>query len=151
MTIILFFLYIILTAVFLALWEIQIEGSNGWAAKLPTWQKKNNFTKVILGGRPLTGYHLLLVFTILTLIHLSVFFTKWSWHTEAMIIGFFLVMITLEDFLWFVLNPAWGLSKFKRSDELWWHPSWFIGLPTFYWFTLTIGILAILWGFAIIG
>ncbi|MFC1663083.1 hypothetical protein ACFL04_02890 [Patescibacteria group bacterium] len=151
MNIYLYFLYLILTALILALWEIQIEGKHGWASRLPTKRFNNDLVKSISGGRPITGYHLMMLLTILVLIHLPVFFTDWSWYNEAKIIGFFILMLTIEDFLWFVFNPDWGISEFKKSRKLWWHPGWLLGLPIFYWFTIPIGILVILWGFAIIG
>jgi hypothetical protein len=124
----------------------------GWlGANLPAWRKNNSFTKIFLGGRPLTGYHLSMVLTLIALLHLPVFFAEWSWQLEARVVGFFITFLTLEDWLWFVINPAWGLRNFKKSERLWWHPSWFLGLPTYYWITFPLGILVILWGFGIIG
>jgi len=44
-------------SVILALWEIQIEGRDGWAAGLPAWRKETGLLVKITGGRPVTGYH----------------------------------------------------------------------------------------------
>jgi len=140
---IIFLLASIPLAFVIALWEIQIEGVDGWAAKLPTRRWQNTWTKIFFGGRPLTGYHLGLTTTLLLLIHFPAMFTAWSWRVEAAVIGFYLVMITLEDFLWFVFNPAWGIRKFKKSPQLWWHPRWFLGLPDFYWFAIPLGVLLV--------
>ena len=38
----------------------------------------------------------------------------------------------VEDFLWFVLNPHFGWSKFNKNS-IWWHKRWFLGLPLDYW------------------
>lgn len=151
MELFIFFVFLVTAAVLLALWEIQIEGSNGWAAQLPTWRLSNRFTRLLMGGRPLTGYHTFLTLFLLLLLHGPLLFLDWSGQVEAKIIGLYLVLITVEDWLWFVFNPAWGLRKFKESKALWWHPRWVLGLPNFYWVSLPLGILAILWGFGIIG
>lgn len=151
MDIIVFSIAIIVVAALIAFLEIQIEGPNGWAAQLPTWHMKNGLTDTIMGKRPLTGYHVFLILTVLAFIHLPLLFVEWSGLTELKLIGFFIVLMTVEDFLWFVFNPAWGIRRFHKSTDLWWHPDWLLGLPTFYWISLPLGILAILWGFGIIG
>lgn len=142
----LFIFAIAIVATLIALWEIQIEGPAGWAANLPTRRWNGPAVRRFTGGRPLTRYHLMLCLTLLVLVHLPILFSSWSWREEAKVIGFFIVMLTLEDFLWFVLNPAWGIRKFKKSPELWWHPRWFLGLPDYYWLTIPLGIIALLWG-----
>ncbi|BBQ00835.1 hypothetical protein BSFA1_59630 [Burkholderia sp. SFA1] len=45
----------------------------------------------------------------------------------------------IEDFLWFVLNPAFGLARFNPSDVPW-HKHWIAFAPTDYW---TMGAAAI--------
>ena len=48
--------------------EIEIEGGHGWAERLPTWFKKRGPVGrgygLVMGKRPLTGYHVLFAFTI---------------------------------------------------------------------------------------
>lgn len=39
--------FVIIVSVVYALLEIQIEGEDGWAGKLPTWKIKNPFYKII--------------------------------------------------------------------------------------------------------
>lgn len=151
MDLVFFFIALLVIACLIAFLEIQIEGPHGWAAELPTWRIQTATTNKIIGGRPLTGYHLFLILTVLAFIHLPLFFVDWSWEIEAQLFGFFIVLMTVEDFLWFVFNPAWGINNFKKSERLWWHPHWVLGLPSFYWISLPLGILAIIWGFGIIG
>lgn len=148
MKLVFYFIYTILVAFVLAMWEIQIEGKDGWAAKLPCWRKSKG-KLVNLLGLPITGYLVFLIINFLILVHLPVFFaSQWTWQNELAILGFLFLMLTLEDFLWFIFNPAFGLKKFnKNNPDLWWHKKWFLGLPTFYWFFLPLGIILILLGF----
>ena len=47
----------------------------------------------------------------------------------------------IEDFLWFVLNPHYGLRKFK-PQFIWWHAhSWLWIMPRDYVIYSPIGIL----------
>jgi hypothetical protein len=54
----LFIVTLAIAATLFALVEIQIEGPNGWAARLPTWQVENRWTRLFWSAKPLTGYHL---------------------------------------------------------------------------------------------
>ena len=55
-----------------ALLEIQIEGENGWASKLPTWKLKNPFQKII-NWPYITGYHIYLNLLFITVLQLPFF------------------------------------------------------------------------------
>ena len=121
--------------------EIEIEGPNGWAANLPTWRISNRWTKLLYGNRPLTGYHFWLQVFVFLLAHLpfTLQFAPWSWAGELRIIGFVIVFFIVEDFLWFVLNPAFGIRRFRR-EHIWWHgPTWWWIMPREYWVFLTLG------------
>jgi hypothetical protein len=51
-----------------------------------------------------------------------------------------LLFWVLEDFLWFVLNPAFGLRRFRR-DAIWWHAeSWWGFMPRDYWIFTPIAV-----------
>jgi hypothetical protein len=141
MKIFLIIVYIFISALVFAALEIQIEGKNGWAAKLPTFRIKNK----IMGVRPLTGYHLFFILFTLIIFHFPVFFLdKWSSKNEFLVLGSWILMETLEDFLWFAINPDFGLKKFNnKNPDLWWYKSWFLGLPSFYWYTFPIGLIFI--------
>jgi hypothetical protein len=125
-----------------ALLEIQIEGPAGWAADLPTWRIQNRWTRLFLGARPITGYHLYFHALILLLLHLPYALgVAVSLAAELRIIAFYLLFWVLEDFLWFVLNPAYGLDTF-RADRIWWHArGWWWFMPRDYWIFGPLGVL----------
>jgi hypothetical protein len=119
-------------SVILALWEIQIEGRDGWAAKLPGWRIENPRITRFTGGRPLTGYHLYMTLFLIALVHLTLFFTAWNWRVECRLLGFYIGMVLLEDFFWFLFNPHFRLKNF-RPGNIWWHKRWLGPLPELYW------------------
>lgn len=138
--IVLYFLFAILLSLILALLEIQIEGKDGWAQRLPTWRYYRPWFKYLPGGnKPLTGYHSYLWSLLFIYSHLAFLFTIWSIGKELIILSFLIFVLRLEDFLWFVLNPNYGISKFKRGF-ISWHKQWLGLLPTQYYISF------ILWG-----
>ena len=142
MKIMLLFIFIISAATTLSALEVQIEGKDGWAARLPTFRLKKK-----MGEKPITGYHLFILSFTLIIFHFPLFFTCWSLKKEFLLLGAYIFMWTLEDFLWFVLNPHYGLRKFnKNNPDIWWHQSWFAGLPTFYWFLFPAALILIALG-----
>ena len=137
--------FMIFMAVILALWEIQIEGKDGWAAKTASWRIEKGWVLKFTGGRPLTGYHIFMTLFMLAIIHLPLFFTSWSWQMEFLLIGFYMGMVLLEDFLWFALNPHYGIKNFRKG-KIWWHKTWWGPVPSMYWFMLVAVILLIYFG-----
>lgn len=137
--------WILVLGFFFAKVEIQIEGPNGWAESLPTWRIDEHWLlDIFWGGRPMTGYHAW-VFTFMMLVfHLPVFMhglDQWTLKEEARIIASLQIFWTVEDFLWFVLNPAYGISKFSRH-MIPWHKKWFLFMPVDYWtFLIVAGLL----------
>ncbi|MDT8436249.1 MAG: hypothetical protein RRA92_05780 [Gemmatimonadota bacterium] len=140
-------------ALLLAAWlfarlEIEIEGSEGWAASLPTWRKEVPWLAWLFGSRPLTGYHLYAFLFIAVAVHVpfAVIPAAWSAAAELQVLGFLVLFWVLEDFLWFVLNPAFGLRAFRPS-RAWWHADGWLGpLPRPYWIFVPIGIALVTWG-----
>jgi len=132
-------------AVVLALWEIQIEGKDGWAAKLPCWRITNKLVLKLMGGRPLTGYHFYMVTFLIVILHFPAVFTEWSFQKELLVWGFLCGLLLLEDFFWFVLNPYYRLSKFRR-DQILWHRNWWGPAPDFYWWYLGAAAVLIYFG-----
>ncbi len=133
---------LILTLLF-ALAEIQIEGSHGWAANLPTWRLDNRWVRRFYSSKPLTGYHLYAQLFILFVIHLpfALGLVRPAWHVEARLLAFFILFWIMEDFLWFLLNPAFGLKRFQPR-HIWWHaPTWWWIMPRDYWIFLPVGLL----------
>ena len=122
--------------------EIEIEGSEGWAANLPTWKvEEHKLLDWFYGGRPLTGYHVWAFAFVFFAFHFPLLWVgTWSVRLEMAAVGSYVVFWVIEDFLWFLLNPQYGLRKFSRQ-HVWWHKHWFLGLPSDYWVLGTIGSL----------
>ena len=134
---ILFFAFILLISFFLAKLEIQIEGKHGYAAKLPcAWRTKNKWA-VRFGIT--TSYHFYLNLFLISMIHMPFAVgLRWTLGAELTVLSFFLFLQLTEDFLWFVLNPHYGIRKFNKAS-IPWFPHWFLGLPTWYYQNLLIG------------
>ena len=137
--------FMVFMAFILALWEIQIEGKDGWAAKTPGWRIEKGWLVRITGGRPITGYHFYMIIFMIALVHLPLFFVSWSWRLECLLIGFYLGMVLMEDFLWFVLNPYYGIKSFRKG-KIWWHKTWWGPVPSLYWILAVSTVLLIYFG-----
>lgn len=138
----LFGLAVIGSATLAALLEIQIEGEEGWAASLPTWRLRWRWVRPVLGARDVTGYHVYVHLLVAMLVHLPFLlgFASFTWAGEARILAFLVLFWLVEDFLWFALNPAYGLRRFGR-EHIWWHAeTWWIGMPRDYWIFGPVGI-----------
>lgn len=141
-----FIVYFLILAVFYAKLEIAIEGKFGYAEKLPCkkWKLKGPLKRIVGDRRYLAEYHIWMMVVLLLFFHLPLWFTGWSfWRIELFVLGLFIIFLVLEDFLWFLLNPHYGLKKFKKG-QIWWHPKWFLGVPSFYWTFIPIGVGMIL-------
>lgn len=125
-----------------ALLEIQIEGTEGWARSLPTWRYESRWTRALFGARAITGYHVWVHVFVLLMVHLpfALSLVAFSWRIEARLFAFWLLLWVVEDYLWFVLNPAWGWRSFRR-ERIWWHAgSWWGFMPRDYWLAVPIGL-----------
>ncbi len=133
-------------AIFFAHGEIQIEGPDGWAEKLPvTFRIERHWLlELFWGGRPMTGYHAW-VFAFMALVFHFPLVVMWRWSPklEARVVACVMLFWILEDFLWFAFNPAYGLPRlFARQVA--WHRHWILGLPTDYW-SFTLAAAALIW------
>ncbi|MFA5309046.1 MAG: hypothetical protein WC370_06120 [Dehalococcoidales bacterium] len=137
--------FIVFMALILALWEIQIEGKDGWAANSPGWRIEKGWLVKVMGGRPLTGYHLYMTIFIIALVHLPLFFLPWSWRVESLLLGFYSGMVLIEDFLWFVFNPHYGIKNFRRG-KIWWHKTWWGPVPSLYWILTVVAAVLLYFG-----
>jgi hypothetical protein len=133
-------------ALLFALVEIEIEGPDGWADKLPTWYRVTpwyaRLFALLLSGKPLTGYHAtMLPITVLSF-HLGFAFgLPWSWATELRLLGAYMVYNVVWDFLWFLLNPHYGWARFRKGS-VWWHNRIWLGrFPIDYWNGFTLAFL----------
>ena len=130
---------VVLLALFFAQIEIQIEGSAGWAAKLPTWRIEAHWLlDVFWGGRAMTGYHAWVFPFVALMFHFPLLFAGHvSWRAEARVVGLIMIFWVVEDFLWFVMNPAYGLARFEPASATW-HKYWLFGAPVDYWIFLPL-------------
>jgi hypothetical protein len=138
--------WVVVMAFFFANVEIQIEGAAGWAANLPTWRIESHWLlDIFWGGRAMTGYHAW-VFSFMALVFFAplAFQGRWSWRDAALALAGLMTFWIVEDLLWFVLNPAYGWSKFDAAHVTW-HPHWLLGLPVDYWVGLVGAGLIITW------
>ena len=140
--------FVLVLGFFFAKVEIQIEGSDGWAANLPTWRIEQHWLLTLFwGGRAMTGYHAWVFSFIGLIFHLPIFLMgKWNWKIEARVIACVMLFWVAEDFLWFVLNPAFGLSHFTPVYVTW-HPHWLFGAPVDYWIALVLGTALMVYSF----
>lgn len=132
----------ILLGIVFANLEIQIEGKRGWAADLPCWRKEKGWVVRLLGGRPLTGYHMWMSIFIVLMFHFPFLFVDWYLKTELLIWGLLYGFFLVEDFAWFVFNPHFGIKKFKKA-EIWWHGSWWGPVPSIYYWLAALSTLFI--------
>lgn len=145
-----YFVFSIISAVLLSLFEIQTEGKNGWAKKLPTWKYSFDFLDSFPGFRgPVTGYHIYLFTMILVMFHMPFLFMRWDFRTEIIILSSYTLMVALEDFLWFVFNPHYGLKNFTER-KIPWHEDWLGPVPLQYIYVLILWVVLFSLGFFIL-
>jgi hypothetical protein len=132
-------------ALLFALVEIEIEGPNGWAERLPTWFRTTTPVARLYGlfmrGKPLTGYHAVMFVLPLWSFHIGFFAgVAWSWAGEAATLAAYMVWVVAWDLIWFLLNPRFGWGRFRKG-EVWWHGRTWIGhFPIDYWSALVVSI-----------
>jgi hypothetical protein len=125
--------------------EIEIEGADGWAERLPTWYRVTPFYarafSVVMSGKPLTGYHATMFFIPIGAFHLGFLFgLPWSGTREAQVVASYLAWNVTWDLLWFVLNPRYTWARFRKG-EIWWHGRRWIGrLPIDYWNAVVLSL-----------
>ena len=136
--------YIFVFALVVAYLETQIEGKNGWAAKLPTWRYPHANVKAVAQktvhlvfmhryrGKQITGYHLAMS-TVLAMAFGFPFVYGYpvTWENISLQTSVYVLFVIVWDFLWFVINPYYTLQNFNR-DKVWWHTTWIGRVPIIY-------------------
>ena len=69
-----------------------------------------------------------------------VFWGRWSWRAQCRVLACIMLFWITEDFLWFVINPEFGLEKFNAASVPW-HKHWFLFAPLDYWIYLPLAAL----------
>jgi len=112
-------IFVFILSLIFALLEIEIEGKNGWAKKLPTWYRKSGFSRLFYSmtyKKPLTGYHLFMLLFMFLVFHLGFFFgLPWNFYNEVIILSSLFMFIITEDFLWFQFNSYYGIKNFEAK------------------------------------
>jgi hypothetical protein len=134
-----FMLYLFALCLILALLEIQIEGAQGWASGLPTWRIEAAWLLRLTSGKALTGYHVWFNALLIFWLHLPFWFVPWNWASELTVFGTYFLMAVQWDFLWFVLNPNFGLGRFSKSHVRWFR-NWYWGVPIDYFVGLFLSL-----------
>jgi hypothetical protein len=137
--------FVLLLAYLFAKVEVHIEGDGGWGVNLPTWRIEQHWMlDVFWGGRAMTGYHAWVFPFIALIFHFPlVLLWQWSWQLEAKVVACIIVFWIAEDFLWFLLNPAFGWRRFAPAHVAW-HKHWAGGAPIEYWIFSVVAAL-LLW------
>jgi len=144
-----FFLSVLLISALLAKVEINIEGKNGYAKKLPVeWRTDNRWMRRFFVG---TSYHLYMGLFLVFIVHLPFVF-GWSWTiaNEMQVLSWLAFMTVAEDFFWFLLNPYFGFSKYRKRHIPWFQDCWLGVVPLWYWWYLPLAVL-LYWGSKVLG
>ncbi len=125
--------------------EIEIEGGYGWAERLPTWFLKRGVPGrvygALMGHRPLTGYHVFAFSIPVIVLHFPyVFGVDWTLAAELTTLAVFFVIAVVWDYLWFVLNPAYTVRRFRRGAVWWFEVPWLWRFPLDYFSGVALSI-----------
>ena len=144
--------WVAVLAFFFAQVEIQIEGGAGWAAALPPWRIAQQWLLAIFwGGGALTGSHGGLLSFMVLMFHFPLAFVQtWSWRLQARALACIMQFWVMEDFLWFVFNPDFGLTRFDPQNVPW-QKHWWWWAPTDYWTFSAVAIVLFWLSFKAIG
>ena len=135
----LFWCFVVIISILVAKLEINIEGKHGYAEKLPVeWRTNNKWIITFITG---TSYHLYMGLFLIAFLHLPfVVGLPWTLGKEMLVLSFLSFVTVLEDFLFFVLNPHYGIKKYKRECIPWFKDRWLWFCPAWYWWYLPIGV-----------
>ena len=139
-------IWVCILALFFAQVEIQVEGAAGWGANLPTWRiEKHWLLDLFWGGRAMTGYHAWIFPFIAMFFHFPFILNqRWSLKMEARVLACIIVFWIIEDFSWFIMNPAYGIANFI-PEQVPWHHHWLWKAPVDYWAGIVAAIFLMLW------
>jgi hypothetical protein len=97
-------------------WEAYVEGKHAWADHKLGW--KLRYKKYII----LTGYHFWLFFVMYPLLlSLPLVVSGFSWRLFGIIGSAYFSGLIIEDFFWFLVNPAFKFDHYS-SKYVKWYP-----------------------------
>lgn len=146
-------IYLFIFALVLAYLEVQIEGRDGWAAKLPTWRGGDRWYgrlfRKFMGGKELTGYHIGVFGIVFLFLHYPFFSGGLNWSTtgELWTLSQFFLFSVVWDYLWIIINPHYGVIRRRPKNDVWWHKHWWGPFPRDYYFgiALSFAVLYPIW------
>ncbi len=116
--------------------EVEAEGKSGWAYRMPTWYRTSGWAArvfgLLMGGKPMTGYHCFMFFVPLFYFHAQFAAgVTWTVAAEIQAWAMYFAWVVVWDYLWFVINPHFFHCFNKES--VWWHAKswWVLGLFPF--------------------
>jgi hypothetical protein len=102
-----------------------------------------------MGQRPLTGYHVFAFAIPLVIVHLPFGFgLDWSLSAELSQLAIYFALAVIWDYIWFVMNPAYTVRRFRRENVWWFQVPWIWRFPLDYY--VGIGLSVALAGLAAI-
>ena len=110
MNTVLVFVWIYAAMIAMSFWEAYVEGRNAWDKNKLGW-------KIRIGKRfTLSGYHFF-IFWVMWPLLLTLPFVIYGWDARlfGLIVSAYFSGMVIEDFCWFVVNPAVKLKEFWTS------------------------------------
>ncbi|MDP3998763.1 MAG: hypothetical protein Q8P89_04080 [bacterium] len=140
----LIFLWIYLAMIAMSFWESEVEGRKAWDRGKLGW-------KINLGKYCLPAYHFF-VFWVMWPLLLTLPLVVYGWNLRLLgilISAYFSGMI-IEDFMWYVVNPAIKFSESFNSKFANYYPWLKFGkleIPTLYFIGIAVSIISwyLLW------
>jgi len=112
--------------------ENRLEMKYKFAKRIHKFHLKSKFLSFVFGGKELNGYFIGSIIGLFLFLHIPFLITaSWSIGAEAEIFSVLILMSIFWDFLWVVLSPYYGISKFN-SKNLYWYENWIAFLPIEY-------------------
>lgn len=131
--------FLLIVSLVVALIEIAIEGEHSGAEKNPIWKPDPDswlaklYSKAVMSGKSLTGYHIIVFGLVLIILHLPFSLIEWSGIKELEVVSCYLLVAMVWDFLWYVWNKYYGIRTFGPDNpKIQWHKRWIGRVPVDY-------------------
>ncbi|MCB9362344.1 hypothetical protein H6504_02820 [Candidatus Woesearchaeota archaeon] len=132
------FLWVCVAMATVGVWESSVEGRKPWDKGKEGW--KISFR----GYTVLTRYHFWLFWvTLPMLLMLPIIVFGFDLHLFGVLCSAYLIGVVIEDFVWFLANPHYGVLRWN-SKEVTWYPWVGVGafqIPLYYILTLAVAVL----------